>query len=92
MSVNDYGLKAYKKAQEDGREFKNSDSEEKPKSISREIRRNKEPGHEPLVTKAVFENVNKRIDELSRQKDAEALKQAKLASRTGTWFEKKTQI
>ncbi len=90
MSVNDYGLKAYKKAQEDGREFKNSDSEEKPKSISREIRRNKEPGHEPLVTKAVFENVNKRIDELSRQKDAEALKQAKLASRTGTWFEKKT--
>lgn len=80
--MNDYGLRAYRKA--------GKDDEERPESISRQIRRNAEPGHEPLVHKAVFEKINTKIDELSKQKDAEAEKQAELASRTGTWFEKKT--
>ena len=61
-----------------------------PVSVSKEIRRGAPPGHEPLVHKPVFENLNRRLDAITEKKNEETRKQAELAARTGTWFEKKT--
>ena len=44
----DYGFGAYKKEQE----------AQKVKSVSKEIRKQGEPGHVPLVHKPIFEKVN----------------------------------
>ena len=46
-----------------------------------------------LVHKPVFENVNSAIDRIEKQNKEHAerqnIEQAKIAAKTGTWFEKK---
>ncbi len=85
MNLDDYRMNAYKKA---------SDSDEKGKSVSKQIRKSSEPGHVPLVHKPIFEKVNSRIGEIldKEKEDEKNLEEAKLAARTGVWYGKKTTV
>ncbi|MCI5829390.1 MAG: flagellar motor switch protein FliG [Treponema sp.] len=79
----DYGFGAYKKEQE----------AQKVKSVSKEIRKQGEPGHVPLVHKPIFEKVNSTIDKIEKDNnkalEKENLRQAEKAAKTGTWFGRK---
>lgn len=105
MNMNDYRMKAYKKASEKGSEkntsgivndINTSDSTgaQRPKSVSREIRRGAEPGHEPLVHKPLFEHVNSQVEQmLTQRKEAlKSEKEAQFAAKTGTWTSSKKTV
>ncbi|MBQ0039840.1 MAG: flagellar motor switch protein FliG [Treponema sp.] len=81
--MNNYGFDAYKKEQE----------AEKVKSVSKEIRKQDEPGHVPLVHKPIFENINRKLDKIEKDNNAlmeeENLKKAAKAAKSGTWFGRK---
>ena len=88
MNTNDYRLNAYKKAGAQG------NGGDESKSISKEIRHNTEPGHEPLVHKAMFQHINSQIDQSFSQKteDEKAKRQASFAAQTGTYYSKKKTV
>lgn len=73
--------------------YKNEQNAQKVKSVSKEIRRNAQPGHVPLVHKPIFEKVNSTLDKLEKENnkalEKENLKKAEKAAKSGTWFERK---
>ena len=97
MNINDYRLDAYRKAAEKSSSkdtsgavdsTKKSDTaSQRPKSVSREIRRGSEPGHEPLVHKAMFDHVNSQVNQILSQKnvDSKTERDAAYAAKTGSW-------
>lgn len=95
MNFDEYALGAYKKntLQENKNNF-NPEEKTEVKSVSSQIRRNAEGGHEPLIHKAIFEKINTKIDSLMSKKalDEKALKEAQSASKTGVWFEERNSL
>lgn len=95
MELNDYALNAYRRTQKnDGKDSVTSKSSgsERPESISAQIRRNKDGGHESLVHKPVFKKINSQINQLleSKKKDKEAFIQSQNAAKSGSYFLKRT--
>lgn len=104
MELNGYAVNAYRKVQNDdeknvdskvsernGQNIKN-DLDSKTQSISAQIRRNKEGGHEPLIHKPVFKKINSQIDQIlnGQKEDAQTRIQSQNAALTGAYFEKRT--
>lgn len=86
MDYSKYGINAYLKNQV--KESSESENSQKPLSISKEIRRNSEPGKEPLVHKPIFEKIDSKVGEILNNKKLEqqALKDAEVAARTGIYY------
>ncbi|MCH5291282.1 MAG: flagellar motor switch protein FliG [Treponema sp.] len=95
MDLTDYRLNAYKKAAGERSpslpdQGSSAPAEPAPQSISRSIRSQYKPGHEPLIHKPIFQKVNTKLDQImgGKESDRKTEQQARQAARTGTWFEK----
>lgn len=90
MNRNDYRLDAYRKAAASDKQKDTTKTE----SVSSAVRRSADPGHEPLVHKAMFEHVNSQVEQILSQKkeNDDATKQAEFAAETGTWYGKKRPV
>ncbi len=90
----DYRINEYLKNKENKSEEKNTSQskeiEKTPgtKSISKEIRRNSQGGHEPLIHKPVFTKINSQLNEMFNKKksEEETIRQAQNAAKTGVWY------
>lgn len=83
MNLNDYRLNAYQKAM--GPEKKQTP--EHVKSVSKEIRRNSQGGHEPLVRSPVFEKINRQLDQVIPEKrNEESAQRARIQTVSDSGF------
>ncbi|MCR5219095.1 FliG C-terminal domain-containing protein [Treponema sp.] len=97
MNFDEYALGAYKKnsSPDSGNKFSfNQEKENKVESISSQIRRNAEGGHEPLIHRAIFEKINTKLDSFMAKKKADEKTRAdsEMAAKTGVWFEEKKSV
>ena len=98
MKIEDYALGAYKKNSSQSGNISSYEKfepqQQKTESISSQIRRNAEGGHEPLIHRAIFEKINTRLDSVFSKKKADEKTKAdsKMAAETGVWFEEKKSV